>query len=141
MELFGIIFSVPVIFISSIIYSFIIKKVTDKYGLLRKPLLLISALIFVLVFLEFIGVITFGVIKFHEYIGAYFYSIHTVFFFLAVPALVNIMQLQKKYPFLSVWHIIGVFCAIYGLGVVLLQYTVSEALFGIDGIGGLNKEP
>jgi hypothetical protein len=141
MELFGITLSVPVIFVTSIIYAFIIRKVTEKNVFLINPLLWVSAVLLVTVLLEFVGVAIVGSIKLRESIGPSFYSIHITLFFLAVPALVNIMRLQNRYPLLSRWYIIGFFCAICGLCVVLLQYVVSEALFGVDGMGGPYGKP
>ena len=44
--------------------------------------------------------------------------------------------IQRRISFLSKWYIIGITCAFLGLCVTLLQYVVSEALFGIDGMGG-----
>jgi hypothetical protein len=141
MELFGILFSIPLIFVTSIIYAFIIRKVTEKFGFLTKPLLWVSAVLLATVLLEFVGVATVGSIKLRESIGPSFHSIHIALFSLAVPALVNIMRLQKRYPLLSRWYIIGFFCALCGLCIVLLQYVVSETLFGIDEMGGPYGKP
>jgi len=136
MELFGIILSVPMAFVASSIYSVIIKKLTMKWKILTIPILWISIIILSLIIMEFFCVITFGTIKLREIIGQSYYPIHAFLFFLALPSLVNVMRLQKRINFMSKWYVIGVTCAFFGLCIVLMQYTVSESLYGIDGIGG-----
>lgn len=135
MELFGIMLSVPMSFVASSIYSVIIKKLTMKWKFLANPILWISALILSLIILEFLGVVTFGTIKLRETIGQSYYPIHTFLFFFALPSLVNVMRLQRKINFLSKWYVIGIACALFGLCVVLMQYSVSESLYGVDGTG------
>ncbi len=141
MELFGIIFSIPVSFVGSSIYAFIIKKITTKWTVLVVPIFWISGTILALLILEFFAVLTLGAIKLRETIGTLYYPLHIFLFFLFWPSLANLMGVQRRIAFLSKWYIIGITCAFLGLCVTLLQYVVSEALFGVDGMGGPYGKP
>ncbi len=141
MELFGIMFSVPVSFVVSSIYALIIKKITTKWTIVVVPIFWISGTILALLILEFFAVLTLGAIKLRETIGTLYYPLHIFLFFLFWPSLANLMGMQRRIAFLSKWYIIGITCAFLGLCVTLLQYLVSEALFGVDGMGGPYGKP
>ncbi len=141
MELFTIMFSVPVSFVMSSIYALIVKKITTKWAPLIVPLFWISGIILTLLILEFVGVLTVGVIRLRETIGVLYYPLHIFLFFLFWPSLANTMGMQRRIGVLSKWYIIGLACAFLGLCVTLLQYGVSEALYGIDGVGGPYGKP
>jgi hypothetical protein len=141
MEMYGIIFSVPMAFACGAIYSIVIGKIILKWNTLTQPLRVLSVVILALLVLEFIGVSTVGTLKLREIIGAAYYPIHSILFFLTLPSLVNIMKIQRRTPFLSKWYVIGFACAVIGLGIVLLQYGVSEALYGVNGNDGPYSGP
>ena len=61
-----------------------------------------------------------------------FLSIHLTLFFLSVPALATILVVKRGETWLGSWIAVGVMCAALALPLVLTQYAVSEALFGID---------
>src|SRR6185369_10207788 len=65
-------------------------------------------------------------------VGPGFYGAHLVVVGLAGPSLANVLMLRRREWFLSRWYWAGAACAVFLLGLVLLQYGVSEALFGID---------
>lgn len=132
MENFGIILSIPFFFVASIVYAFIIGKIVVRWNFLLTPLVWISRTILFLLIVEFLSVLILGVKNVRETIGQSYYSIHSIIFFLTIPSLVNVMKLQKKIPLISKWYIIGIVCAIFALSIILFQYYVSEALFGID---------
>ena len=136
MELFGIIFSFPAAFGFSAVYSFAVKRITLRWDRISHLLLWASLLILALLILEFIGVLTVGPLTLRAAVGSFFYPVHVALFFLAVPSLANTLQLQRASPYLSKWYITALACAIVGLSVVLLQYHVSESLYGIDGTTG-----
>lgn len=141
MELFGIILSIPAAFIASVIFAFIIRKITIKLQYLVLPLLWVSTFVLVIGILEFCCLLVLGTLKLSEAIGSLYYPIHTAVFFLMLPSLVTIMRLQNRFSILSKWYAIGSLCAVIGLCIVLQQYFVSEALFGIDGTSGAYKNP
>lgn len=131
--LYVILVAMPISFVAGSVYCVIIKRLTIKWKFLINPILLISALILSLVLLDFLGVAIFGVIKLQEITGQSYLPIHAFLPSLALPSLVNVMSLQKKINFLSMWYVIGIACALFGLGFVLLGYYISESLYGING--------
>jgi hypothetical protein len=136
MELFAIMLSFPMSFLCSTIYAVIINRITKRWTILFTPLFWISFLILILLLVEVTAVIFIGALGLREAIGPPYFPIHLFLFFLALPSAVNIMKLQRIAPLFAKWYAIGSVCAFLGLGIVLLQYAVSEALYGIDGMGG-----
>jgi hypothetical protein len=136
MELFGILLSAPFLFVISIVYAVLIRKVTDRWVILTKPILWMSSGIMVLFAIEAIAVVSAGTIEVRKAVGSLYYPVHLLLFFLTVPSIVNVMRLQRRIALVSKWYVIAPVCALLGLGIVLFQYVVSEALFGIDGMSG-----
>jgi hypothetical protein len=141
MEIFGIVLSFPASFIFATIYAFVVGKIVTKWKMVSAPLLWISAVVLSLVLLEIIGVITVGILKLCETLGPIYYPTHSLLFFGTLPSTVNIMRIQRKIPILSRWYLIGGVCAMIGLGIVVLQYGVSEALYGVNGTEGPYSQP
>ena len=136
MELFGITFSLPVIFVTSALYSLVPKRIISRWLRTSRVFLVVSLVILGLLLADFICVVSIGTLTLRAFIGPAFYPIHFTLFFLAVPSLANVLQLQRGVPFFSKWYITALACTIFGLCVVLLQYGVSEALYGINGTQG-----
>jgi len=136
MELFGIVFSLPASFVATSIYTIILKQVLRHWTRLSKPIQWTSYLIVILVFFEVFGVAVLGTLKLRSVIGAPYYPLHLFLFVLGVPALANLLQLQKRIPVLSKWYLTAMICMVYAFGLVFLQYAVTDDLFGIDGQGG-----
>lgn len=141
MEILGIILSVPGAFIASIVYSAILGKVITKLPRLIYPLRVASSTILVSAVVETIATTTIGPIRLQEITGRVYYPFHGVIFFLTLPALATIMRLQNKFEKLTKWYSVGCICAFVGLLIVLQQYVVSEAIFGVDGVGGPYGQP
>ncbi len=141
MENFGIILSVPGAFIASILFSAMLGKVTHKLPNLVYPLKLGSSAILLTAVAETIAVTTIGPIRLQEITERTYYPLHVVVFLLTLPALSGTMRLQNKFEKLSKWYYVGSFCAVVGLLIVLQQYVVSEAIFGVDGVGGPYGKP
>ena len=132
MELYGIALSVPMSFVASIIYSLIVGKITSLWIFLSRPLIWISSLVLVLGVLEVVAVLTLGVVDLQDIVGTQYYRLHLTLFFLVSPSIVNIMKIQQAIPLFRKWYVIGTACSILTLCIVLLQYHVSESLFGIN---------
>jgi hypothetical protein len=141
MELFAILLSGPFLCTVGLVYAFIIGKITARLAFLVSPLLWISVLLLAASVCEFLGVCAAGPVGLRRAIGPAYYPIHLVLFTLGLPALVNLMRLQTRIPPLSKSYAIGPTCAIYGWALVLMQYAVFEALFGVDGKNGLYPAP
>ncbi len=141
MESLGIILSVPSAFIASIVFSAILGKVTHKLPDLIYPLKLGFYAVLLTAVVEAIAITTIGPIQLQEISGKFYYPLHVLIFLLTLPALSGTMRLQKKFEKLTKWYSIGCFCAVVGLLIVLQQYVVSEAIFGVDGVGGPYGKP
>ena len=128
-------------FVASVVYVFILKKVTVKLPFLIPPLLWVSVIVLTIGLLDFFCTAVFGTLSLRGAIGTPYYPIHVGLFFLTLPALATTMQLQNRFGCLSKWYFIGSLCAVICLCIVLQQYAVSEALFGVDGMGELYKKP
>jgi hypothetical protein len=58
--------------------------------------------------------------------------LHLAVFFLGVPAMANVLVVKKRETWLGSGLAVGAICAGLALLIVLTQYGVSEALYGID---------
>jgi uncharacterized membrane protein len=141
MESLGIILSVPVAFVASVVYALILEKVMRKLPSLIHPLGTVSVAIVLGSIVETITKTAIGAIRLREIIGSPYYTIHVALFLLTLPALATVMRFQNKFQRLSRWYSIGSLCAVVGLWIVLQQYDISEALFGVDGMGGPYGKP
>jgi hypothetical protein len=79
---------------------------------------------------------TLGAVGSRAFVGPAFYVVHVVFFLLGTPALANVLLLRSPEPLLRRWYVAGILCTAFAVCLVLLQYGVSEALYGIDGTNG-----
>lgn len=132
MELFGIMFSVPAAFVTSAVYAVLVRRFVAGRSPFDRALLWVSAVIVGVWAIEFLYVVALLVSNQGNSIQLIPYSIHLVLFFLIVPSTANIVQFQKTWPFVSKWYFTAAICTFTALVAVLLQYTVSEAIFGID---------
>jgi hypothetical protein len=81
-------------------------------------------------------VATMGAVRARETLGPAFYGVYSVLFLTAIPSLANVLMLRGNRP--KWWYVLAVACAcaIFALPIVLMQYGVSEALYGINGDDG-----
>lgn len=82
------------------------------------------------------SLVTIGSVRSRGFFGPGFYVTHIVLFFLGPPALANVLLLRTGTSMRSHWYTAGFLCTVFAFLLVLLQYTVSESLYGIDGEGG-----
>jgi len=132
MELFGIILSVPAAFVASTIYSFLLAKIVLRLEPLRRLMFAVSVAVLGAIALEVTLVVTLGAVRVRELAGPWFYAVHLLLFVLGTPALANVIVLKPRPKYFS-WFVAVPFCTVLALGLVLMQYAVSEALYGIDG--------
>ena len=85
---------------------------------------------------EIVLLSTLGAVGSRAFVGPAFYAAHSVFFFLGTPALANVLLLRKRGPLVRRWYLAGGLCTGFAFCLVVLQYGVSEALYGIDGTNG-----
>src|SRR4051812_31619016 len=132
MELFGIMLSIPVAFVASVVYAAILKRVALPKAL-TTAMAAVSILVLVGLAAEWVALATVGAVACRAAIGPPFYLAHLAIFLLAIPALVNLLVLKAPDSAWSSWVAVGFFGSMLALPVVITQYGVSEALYGIDG--------
>jgi len=136
MELYGILCSLPAAFLASAIYSIVLRWLLMRQPWVKAAVIRLSLLVLGALVIEW-GLLAFlGAVRTRAVIGPAFYPLHSVVFFLSVPALASLLVTKKQEQLLGSWFVVGLLCACLALPVVLTQYVVSEALYGIDGTGG-----
>jgi len=143
MEVFAIMFAMPAAFIATAIYAQLMTPLLAHRTIGRIALPLSHAVL-VGLFIEWGVLASIGPVAAQTHIGPAFYALHTFLFFLAIPALANILIIRREAApdhasaarrTLSAW-LIPLSAALLAFPVVVTQYGVAEALFGIDGQGG-----
>src|SRR5918995_6046106 len=86
--------------------------------------------------IELLLLATLGAIRARAMLGPGFYAAHVLLFFVSTPALANALILRKRTGLVGRWYVAVPLCTLFALFLVLLQYGVSEALYGIDGGDG-----
>jgi hypothetical protein len=132
MELLGIALSVPVAFVASMLYCFLLDRLVLKFEGPRRWLLFTSYFVLVVFAAELVMLLSLGTVRSGEILGGTFYVVHLTLFFLGVPSLANVLLLRKRRRFVDRWYVAGVLCTVFAFFLVLLQYSVSESLYGIE---------
>jgi hypothetical protein len=136
MEMFGILFSIPAAFVASTVWCAILVQIVNRFERLSRWLYTVSLIVLVAFLSEVVLLITLGAVQSRGIIGPVFYVVHSAIFFLGTPALANVALLHRRSAVLKLWYLVPIPCTILALGLVLMQYGVSEALYGIDGTNG-----
>ncbi len=142
MEIFGIVLSIPAAFVASMLYCLLLIKFVSNADRVSRWLRFASRIVLVLFSVELLLLITLGAVRSRGLLGPGFYVAHVFFFFFGTPALANLLVLRPRRGFSSKWYVATVLCTVFAFFLVLLQYGVSEALYGVDGENGpYNKSP
>lgn len=141
MEIFGIILSLPVSFVASVVYCFLLARFIVRLETLTRLMFLASAAILIAFAGEVILLLTIGPVRARGLLGSGFYVGHLIVFFLGTPALANVLILRWGAKRRVPWYAAVPFCTVFAFVLVLLQYSVSEALYGIDGDDGPFSTP
>ena len=118
------------------VYCAILAHRIRRVDRLRRWLYAVSIVLLVGFLGEVVLLVTLGAVGSRALVGPAFYVAHSVFFFLGTPALANVLLLRKRGPLVPRWYLAGALCTAFAFCLVLLQYGVSEALYGIDGTNG-----
>lgn len=135
MEVFAIFLSVPVAFVANVLYCLFLAKVVIKSEDWSRLLRRCSWIVLSLFAVELVLLVTIGAARSRGILGPGFYLAHLAFFVLGPPALDNLLVLRPR-GVTSRWYVASVLGTVLAFFLVLLQYSVSEALYGIDGEGG-----
>ena len=136
MEIFGIFLSIPVAFAASMLYCRLLGKIVSRSGRWGRWLRLASKIVLGLFAIELVMLATLGAVRSRAIVGPSFYVAHILFFFLGTPALANLLILRTGGRSFSTWYVAATICTVFAFLLVLLQYSVSESLYGIDGDDG-----
>lgn len=133
MELFGLVASVPITFCLIAHYRLIVLSFTARYHwgipLLRPA----SYFLLALIALEVAMIATLGPAQSQTRIGPLFLPVHFMLFLLGTPALANVILLRSSIGPALKWYLVASVCALFAFFLVLLEYHVTEGLFGVDG--------
>jgi len=140
MEILGILFSIPVAFVLSTVYCLFLDKVVSKHKELSRWSRYSAYLVLSLFFIEIALLIVVGAVRSRGLLGPIFYQAHICLFFLTPPALGTVLVLQQMHKILSKLYIAAILCTAFTFFMVLLQYGVSESLYGVDGENGPYSE-
>ncbi len=132
MELFGILFSIPAAFMVSTVYCLLLEKFILNKNRLSNIFIAISIMVLFLFLTELCFVIGRGPISIQNSIGSIYYILHSFLFFLVIPSMANVLMLQRIFTKFAKWYFIAPICSFVALIAVLLQYHVSETLYGIQ---------
>ena len=136
MELFGIFFSIPVSLVASLVYCFFLQKVVLKSDRASRAVRIASYVVLLLFVIEIVLLISLGAVHSRSLVGPAFTVFHFLIFFLGTPALAGSLVLRPRGGLLLAWYASAFLCTLFALCLVLLQYSVSEALYGIDDESG-----
>ena len=131
MEMFGIMLSVPVAFFASAIYAVVLTKIVRPFERLSRWFWWPSIVVLSTFALESLLHATVGAVRLESLMGPILYVVHLVVFVLGKPALANVLILRRTARPPSGCVVVPL-CTAFALVLVLLQYGVSEALFGIE---------
>ena len=132
MELFGIALSIPVALVASVLYCFFLDRVVLKFDGPRRWLLFTSYFVLAFFAAELVLLFSLGAVRSSAILGSSFYAVHSILFFLGVPSLANFLLLRQQHRFVDSWYVAAALCTVFAFFLVLLQYSVSESLYGIE---------
>ena len=132
MELFGIAFSIPGAFAVSALYRFVLLGIRKRWLWIRPLFLSASGVVLAAVIVEWVLLAERGATGTRALLGPVYYTLHTWVFFLGTPALMNVLVLPNPEKWQARWWSSLHLCTILAFILVLQQYMVSEALFGIE---------
>jgi hypothetical protein len=136
MELFGIILAIPAALVASVAYCSFLTKIIVPTDLVRKAMWVASAGVLFLLAVEILLVVTIGPVRSQASIGPVFYLVDLAIFFLGTPSLANLIILRNARATFRPWWWAVPVCTVFAVALILLQYGVSEALYGVDGTDG-----
>jgi len=136
MEVLGVALSIPVAFVASMVYCLFLALVIVRFARPSRWLRLTSLFVLGLFAAELVLLVSIGSVRTRGLLGPHFFATHVGLFFLCTPALANSLVLRPSRGLVSKWYVAGALCTVFAFFLVLLQYTVSESLYGIDGENG-----
>jgi hypothetical protein len=140
MEMFGLLCALPAAFLVVGGYTQVLRLALPR---IPRPKLIVwaSAAVLAGIVLEWMLLGSLGTLRARTLIGPLFYPLHVVLFFLGLPALANVLVIEKGGTVFGWWFVVCLLCGILGFALVMVQIDVSETLCGIDGSSGPYGRP
>ena len=135
MEIFGILGSIPVAIVASFIYRLVLLHLVAKRPELRRLFLIGGIAILAALVAEILLLVTLGAVRSRAALGPIFTFSHVIIFLLGTPALANVLVLSDKRSFRPAVVVVPL-CTVLAFCLVLMQYDVTEKLYGINGDDG-----
>jgi len=132
MELVGLALSIPAAFVISALYSLLISRVVLKFECPIPYLRAASYFVLASFGVELLLLITFGPVRSRDLLGRGFWAAHLGIFFLGPPALANLLVLRRRRARSFTWCQAALVCTMFAFVLVVIQYSVSESLYGIQ---------
>ena len=132
-EVFGIILSIPAALIATAVYRVLLLLAAGKYHWISRLFRPVSYVVLGLFGLELILLVKYGAVASRGLVGPEFDALHLTVFVFGTPALANLLLLRAS-P--AKWSVVLPLCTVFAFVLVLLQYDVSERLYGINGDDG-----
>ncbi len=107
-----------------------------QFERLSRLIFQVSTTVLIALAFEMALLAVFGAVRVREMLGPAYYPAHMLPFFLGTPSVANVVVLRPQAKRMRGWSSAVPLCTIMALALVLMQYGVSEALYGIDGHGG-----
>lgn len=134
MEIFGILASIPAAFVASGLYCLLLDRFVRKLDTISRWFQVASCFVLAAFVAEIALLLTLGAVRSRGLIGPAFSFGYFAVFLLGTPSLANLLVLRKR--FAGAYGVAVLLCTAFAFFLVLLQYSVTEALYGIDGVGG-----
>lgn len=131
MEMFGLLFSVPVTLVAFVIYTSILKWGLTQWPSVRPFLLWPAVFVIACQLIEVVLITIFGVVRSQDLLGSLFYPTHLVLFLTSTPSLATVLTIWGRDSWFGKRRFVAPLCALLAFSAVLLQYAVAESLVGI----------
>jgi hypothetical protein len=131
MEHFGIAASIPGAFVLTALYWAVLRKAVARYQWITTIFRPASYVVLALFAAELVLLGIFGAVRSRALIGPVFFLSHLIVFFLGTPALANLILFRSPNKPAPRWYVVSSLCTLFAFILVLLQYDVTEQLFGV----------
>jgi hypothetical protein len=118
----------------------LLVKIVSRSTRFSRALRIASYIVLPLFAIELLLLLALGSLRSRALLGPGFYVAHLLLFFAGPAALANILVLRSGRGAFAKWYVVAALCTLFAFCLVLLQYTVSESLYGIDGDDGPYSE-
>ena len=138
MELFGLIFAVPVTLVTSTVFCLLAFWAFRRFPMLRSPVCIAASIVLCSVALELVLSFAVGPLALHQRFDGIHSVLHFANFVLAPPAIacvILVATLRWGFPPLPLRIVAVCACWFTCMASLLGNIVVDEAIYGIDGSG------